>query len=73
MPIDYELEKQKFFEKYNFKVNDIICIPERGNTKWLIYGICPKFLKIQLVEKDSFKTLQWYSTSNKEEKEMYKC
>jgi 3D (Asp-Asp-Asp) domain-containing protein len=46
MPFNYEEEKQKFFETYNFKVGDKICIPMRNNTQWEITAICPKVFKI---------------------------
>lgn len=70
MPINYEHEKQKFFETFNFKVGDKIVIPRR--CYYLEEGelciatiteICPKYLKV--ITNFNSKKLEYYSQNNK--------
>ena len=67
MPINYEHEKQKFFETYDFKVGDKIVIPMRSGIIATITEICPKYLRVLFINKDGkkIKLLEYYTQNNK--------
>jgi len=64
MPINYELEKQKFFETYPFKVGDQIIVPSRSNIVAKITEICPKYMRCYNIETNG-KFLEYYTSNNK--------
>lgn len=71
MPINYELEKQKFFETFDFKEGDQIIVPCRCNILATITEICPKYLKVLFINKENkkIKLLEYYTSNNKLEED----